>query len=235
MNEPSLPGLYIHVPFCKTKCPYCDFFSITDHSLVSAWVDGIEKELDIYRDSFPVFDSFFLGGGTPSLLSEQDLSRLMESITSLVTIAPESEITLEANPDDVNREKLKAIKSLGVNRISLGVQSFHDHELRYLQRRHTAQQSEAALEMIRSAGFSNLGIDLMYGLEGQKDADWIATLEKALSYSPEHLSCYQLTIEGNTPFGTTKNKKSLVDEEAATVLLPAHRFLILRRPWIHPL
>ena len=191
------PGLYVHIPFCKTKCPYCDFYSITDASLVLSYLVALDAEARLYRDRFPAFDSLFLGGGTPSLLDEAQLDALVASLRRHFTFAPDTEFTLEANPDDITADKLTLFRDLGINRLSLGVQSFDEAELRFLGRRHTARQTAAAIELIRAAGFTNLGLDLMYGLPGQSLDAWINTLETALSFNPEHLSCYQLTIEAD--------------------------------------
>jgi oxygen-independent coproporphyrinogen-3 oxidase len=195
-----LPGLYIHIPFCKTKCPYCDFYSITGTGQVPDFLTALDQEARLYRDRFPAFDSLFLGGGTPSLLDAAQLGALVASLRRHFVFAPESEITLEANPDDLTADKLALYQNLGVNRLSLGVQSFDEAELRFLGRRHTARQTEAAVKLIRATGFTNLGLDLMYGLPGQTLDTWLKTLEKALSFAPEHLSCYQLTVvAGETP------------------------------------
>jgi oxygen-independent coproporphyrinogen-3 oxidase len=196
----TAPGLYIHIPFCKSKCPYCDFYSITDDTLISAFLAAIDQEARLYRDQFPVFDSLFLGGGTPSWLGEAQIGELIKNLRRHFVFAADSEITLEANPDDITADKLALFRDLGVNRLSLGVQSFDAGELLFLQRRHTATQTERALSLIRAAGFINLGLDLMYGLPGQSLDAWLKTLEKALSFAPEHLSCYQLTVvAGETP------------------------------------
>jgi oxygen-independent coproporphyrinogen-3 oxidase len=193
-------GLYVHLPFCKTKCPYCDFYSVTDETLISAYFAALEAEARLYRGRFPAFDSLFLGGGTPSWLGAAALAGLMENLRRHFVFAPDTEITLEANPDDVTAAKLAVWRDLGLKRLSLGVQSFNEDELRFLGRRHTADQTKAAIDLIRAAGFTNLGLDLMYGLPGQSPDTWAKTLETALSFSPEHLSCYQLTIEaGETP------------------------------------
>jgi putative oxygen-independent coproporphyrinogen III oxidase len=195
------PGLYIHIPFCKSKCPYCDFYSVTSTDQIPAFLAALDAEARLYRDQFPGFDSLFLGGGTPSWLSEAHLAELMKNLRRHFAFAPDSEITLEANPDDITPEKLRAFRDLGVNRLSLGVQSFNEAELRWLQRRHTARQTEAGIELIRAAGFDNLGLDLMYGLPGQSLDTWRSTLKTALSFAPEHLSCYQLTVAHATPLG----------------------------------
>jgi oxygen-independent coproporphyrinogen-3 oxidase len=192
--------LYIHIPFCKSKCPYCDFYSITATDQSGAFLAALDAEARLYREQFPIFDSLFLGGGTPSWLGDAALAGLMKNLRRHFTFAADSEITIEANPDDITSEKLRLFRDLGINRLSLGVQSFDEAELRFLGRRHTARQTLAAIDLVRAAGFTNLGLDLMYGLPGQTAATWLQTLETTLSLAPEHLSCYQLTIEaGGTP------------------------------------
>jgi oxygen-independent coproporphyrinogen-3 oxidase len=198
---PSQPGLYVHVPFCKSKCPYCDFYSITTTDQIEAFLSALDAEARLYRHQFPAFDSLFLGGGTPSLLTGPQLAALMEMLRRHFTFAPDSEITLEANPDDLTADKLARFRDQGINRLSLGVQSFDEAELRFLERRHTARQTEEALSLIRAAGFTNRGLDLIYGLPGQSLDAWINTLKTALSFNPEHFSCYQLTLADETPLG----------------------------------
>lgn len=195
------PGLYVHVPFCKTKCPYCDFFSVTTLSLIPRWMEAIKRDAALYHNRFASFDTVYVGGGTPSILDDAHVAQLLEHLFSHFPIAAHAEVTIEANPDDITKEKLELYKSLGVNRISLGAQSFHDQELQRLKRRHTASQTIQALNNIRTAGFTNIGIDLMYALEGQTEAVWVETLEQALLFQPEHLSCYQLTVACDTAFG----------------------------------
>jgi oxygen-independent coproporphyrinogen-3 oxidase len=192
-------GLYIHIPFCKTKCSYCDFYSINDYSLIFQYMAALDTEARLYRDQFPVFDTLYLGGGTPSLLTVAQLSVLWELLQENFVFAPETEITLEANPDDLTPEALKSYQELGINRLSLGVQSFDDRELAFLGRRHDASQALQALAWVREAGLANLGLDLIYGLPRQTLKEWQKTLETALSFRPEHLSCYQLTVEAGTP------------------------------------
>ena len=215
-SNPSLPGLYIHVPFCKSKCPYCDFYSVTSLSLIPAWLSAIKKEVLLYNDRFTSFDSLYLGGGTPTIISEPDLIHLLEYLFTHFSFSPDSEISIEANPDDITREKLNLFRNLGINRISLGAQSFNDCDLRYLNRRHSVLQTTKALDLIRSEGFTNIGIDLMYGLKNQSETDWVSTLRQALAYRPEHLSCYQLTIKKGTQFKQKKIKP--LDEEKERLL-----------------
>jgi putative oxygen-independent coproporphyrinogen III oxidase len=234
-------GLYVHLPFCKTKCPYCDFYSVTDETLIFAYLTALDAEARLYRDQFPAFDSLFLGGGTPSWLGEVHIAELMKNLRRHFVFAPDSEITLEANPDDLTADKLALVRDLGINRLSLGVQSFNEAELRFLGRRHTAKQTAAAVDLIRAAGFTNLGLDLMYGLPGQTLGAWLKTLEQALSFAPEHLSCYQLTIEaGGTPALRTplarrvaRGEISLPDEETQREFFLLTANFLTARGYLH--
>jgi putative oxygen-independent coproporphyrinogen III oxidase len=193
-------GLYLHIPFCKTKCNYCDFFSIPDFSQLDVFIELLQQEIELINNLHPLYDTLYLGGGTPSLLTVAHLEILFPLLREFRFTA-DAEITLEANPDDVTPEKLLLWKELGINRLSLGVQSLNETELRFLGRRHNASQALKALKWARKAGFDNLGVDLMYALPGQNQADWLATLEAVLTFEPEHLSCYQLTIEEHTLLG----------------------------------
>ena len=241
MSCVNYPGLYVHVPFCQTKCPYCDFYSVTDESLISAYLTALDTEARLYREQFPAFDTLFLGGGTPSWLGSAHLAGLMKNLRRHFAFAPDSEITLEANPDDITSEKLRLFRDLGINRLSLGVQSFDEAELRFLGRRHTARQTLAAIDLIRAAGFTNLGLDLMYGLPGQTLDAWLKTLETALSFTPEHLSCYQLTIEaGETPALRTplarrvaRGEISLPDEETQREFFLLTANFLTARGYLH--
>lgn len=198
-TEASLPaGLYVHVPFCRTKCPYCDFYSVSSAFLTEEWLHGVEREALLYKDRFPPFDTLYLGGGTPSGLSEKEISRLVEALRRHFRFCLDTEVTLEANPDDITVEKLDTYRQLGFNRISLGVQSMEDRDLAFLGRRHTAGQSVRAMERVRSSGFFRFGIDLIYGLPGQTGIEWEDTLRKAVAFSPDHVSCYQLTVSRGT-------------------------------------
>jgi len=224
----NTPGLYIHVPFCLSKCPYCDFYSTTSISLIPNWLEGVLKELHIYKDRFSTFDTIYMGGGTPSLLKPDQLSTLMDFLVRNFEFSPETEITIEANPDDITPEKLKCYRDIGINRISLGAQSFDDRALQHLKRRHTARQTEKALEWIRAEGFGNIGIDLMYGFEGQTEAAWVGTMEHALDFRPEHLSCYQMTYSEGTPFGNMLAQGRITqmgEEEGRAFFLLTSRFL----------
>jgi putative oxygen-independent coproporphyrinogen III oxidase len=197
----SAPGLYVHVPFCKTKCPYCDFHSIVSGTSPAAWLGALEREAALYRGSFGGFDTLYLGGGTPSFLGEDEIERLVAAIRGAFDFAPDSEVTIEVNPDDVTAGKLARWRALGFNRVSLGVQSFNDDELSFLGRRHDAAAARRAIVLARDAGFDDLGCDLIYGFEGHRPASWRRTLDEAVSLVPEHLSCYQMTLEHSTEFG----------------------------------
>ena len=240
-NRQSSPGLYLHVPFCKTKCPYCDFYSITDQSGRAAWLEAVAAEAELYRGvfdsekSFGPFETLYLGGGTPSLFEENEIRTLFECISAAFTFAPGAEITIEANPDDVTPAKLAAWRDLGVNRVSLGVQSFDDAELRFLRRRHDAARAERSIAEIRAAGFTNVGLDFLYGFEGQSLASWERTLERALAFAPEHLSCYQMTIAPETEFGRMRAAGSLAaaDEETERLFFMRTAEIIRGRGYLH--
>jgi putative oxygen-independent coproporphyrinogen III oxidase len=221
-------GLYIHVPFCKTKCPYCDFYSVTDLTLVEEWLSALSKEMDQYRDAFGTFDTLYIGGGTPTILNDTALISLFEKVRNRFNFADDTEITVEANPDDITPEKLALLKSLGVNRLSIGVQSFNNEELTLLNRRHSVKGTEEALHCVNKAGFTNFGIDLIYGMPGQTVDSWIATLQKALTFHPTHLSCYQLTFEKTTPFGKMLEQGSLqgcTEEQGRNFFLTTSKLL----------
>lgn len=228
MSRREQAGLYVHVPFCRTKCPYCDFYSRTDLTRTDAWLEALEQEADLYRGRFGTFDTLYLGGGTPSLLGEREMSSLVEGILRRFVLSPGAEITVEANPDDITPQKLSHLRALGFNRISLGVQSLEERELRCLNRRHTARRALKALEYIRASGFPNLGMDLMYGIPGQSESAWITTLERALEFHPEHLSCYQLTCHSGTPFGEMRDRgeiPALGEERERSFFLLTSRYL----------
>lgn len=227
-NGGRSPGLYLHVPFCQTKCPYCDFYSVTSLPLVQEWEKGLEKEIRSARGEWGPFDTLYVGGGTPSVLGVRDLAWMFESLFSGFSFSPGAEITIEANPDDVTPQKLKLLRSLGVTRISLGVQSLKEAELRTLGRRHTAAQAETAIETARACGFENLSVDLIYGLPGQTEDDWAETLNRVLDHSPEHLSCYQLTFHEETAFGRMLEEGRMSplseEEQRALFLTTSERF-----------
>ncbi|MEE4144162.1 MAG: radical SAM family heme chaperone HemW [Halieaceae bacterium] len=196
-------GLYIHLPWCERKCPYCDFNSHEARNIPEMdYVDALLRDLDIDRKlagDRPV-SSLFIGGGTPSLFSGRAIARLLAGIGSLVELSPSLEASMEANPGSAEAEKFTAFREAGINRLSLGVQSFDDVQLQALGRVHNSDQARAAVSHALDAGFDSINIDLMHGLPGQTAASAEADLRAALAFGPPHLSWYQLTIEPNTVF-----------------------------------
>ncbi len=196
-------GLYVHLPWCERKCPYCDFNShegadIPEDDYVDALLDDLGEDLPLVWGRR--IETLFIGGGTPSLFSGAAIDRLLGGLRALTNFAPSVEITLESNPGSADAGRYRDYRAAGVNRLSIGVQSFDDRALAVLGRVHDSADARRAVELARAAGFDNLNLDLMYGLPGQGLADAVADLEQALALAPEHLSHYQLTIEPNTLF-----------------------------------
>jgi oxygen-independent coproporphyrinogen-3 oxidase len=201
MNSEKTPGLYIHIPFCLSKCDYCDFYSLTSISVVPDFLDALFKEMEMYRNRFNPFETVYIGGGTPSLLSPQQLESLLISVRKNFDLISTPEITVETNPADLDQSLLESMHEIGINRINIGVQSFDEKILNFLGRRHSVNQSISAVEASRKAGFHNIGLDLIYGVPEQDMESWFGTLRQAVALSPEHISCYQLTLEAKTPLG----------------------------------
>jgi oxygen-independent coproporphyrinogen-3 oxidase len=209
MNKPLVPpfgGIYVHVPFCLRKCVYCDFFSIVDLSLKSAFLKALSCEISAAEPGLLVFDTIYFGGGTPSILEPAEVNGIIDSLFLKFRFEGSVEVTLEANPGTVDFEKLKGFRSAGVNRLNIGAQSFQEKNLALLGRIHSAQQAHAALSNARRSGFEDLGLDLMYGLPGQFFHDWTADLESALAHGPEHIACYMLTVEPETPLSEEQRR-----------------------------
>jgi oxygen-independent coproporphyrinogen-3 oxidase len=195
-----MAGIYIHIPFCKKRCIYCDFYSTTDNRLCSSYIDTLCKELltrinEVGKDQI---HTIYIGGGTPSQLSIDQLSLLINFIKSSIDFAKIEEFTIEVNPDDVTFEYIKACYSLGINRISMGIQSFVDNELQIINRRHNAKQAEDAVTLIKQAGITNISIDLIYGLPLQTTESWVYSIESAIKLNVPHISCYNLSYEEGT-------------------------------------
>ena len=201
MNLEKTPGLYIHIPFCLSKCPYCDFYSSTSISAVPDFLNGLSKEMEMVRNRFDPFDTVYIGGGTPSLLSSKQLENILIRVRKNFDLISNTEITIETNPADLDRSFLESIREIGINRINIGVQSFDENVLGFLGRRHSIKQAISAIEASRRAGFNNIGLDLIYGVPDQNIDLWLDTLRQTIVFSPEHLSCYQLTLEAKTPLG----------------------------------
>lgn len=207
-NQVEPAGIYIHIPFCKSKCPYCDFYSITDTSLKQRFISAVISEMNMTSNLPFKFDTLYIGGGTPSVLETESVRQIIDTASGLYKLSPDSEVTLEINPGTVNPEKLCGYKDAGVNRISIGVQSFKKRNLNFLGRIHTAGDADLAIQWAKDAGFKNIGIDLIYGIPDQTRQSWLCDLAKAVSYEPQHLSCYMLTYETGTPIKEVLQKGS---------------------------
>ena len=201
MKPSGALSLYVHIPFCTLKCSYCDFNSYAGlEELVQPYVDALIAEMELwsqYARGRPVPTVFF-GGGTPSLLPIEQIGRILSAIRDRFALEPEAEVTLEANPGTVDLDYLRALVAMGVNRLSFGVQSFHDDELANLDRIHSAAEAEEAYRWARDAGFQRINLDLIYGLAEQPIERWQASLERAISLAPDHMSLYALTVEEGT-------------------------------------
>jgi len=201
--------LYIHIPFCVRKCIYCDFLSVAyDESAAAKYITSLCKELAVRKDSAGRLKTVYIGGGTPSLLSGDSFRQLFHCLRENFRLSDDAEITVEANPGTIDGPKMHVLLSLGVNRLSIGVQSFNDAELKSLGRIHTSEEAVRALELIKGAGLTNYSIDLMYGIPGQTMETWKETLSQAIRLTPCHISAYELTPEKKTPlFGLLESGK----------------------------
>lgn len=215
-----MAGIYIHIPFCKSRCIYCGFYSTTSLELRQRYVEAICREMEIRNERSEIIDTVYLGGGTPSQLTIEQLRQLFIYINKVYPLTPNispltPEITIEVNPVDVTIEFAVALKQLPINRVSMGIQTFNDQRLQFLHRRHTTQQAITAIDTLRQAGFQNISIDLMYGFPGETLSDWEADIDAALALKVEHLSAYCLMIEEGTPLRQwiTNNGQWIMDEE----------------------
>lgn len=196
-----MAGLYIHIPFCKQRCSYCAFYSSTLYNMHEEYVAALTKELLLRKDYAhgKAIETIYFGGGTPSTLSIEQLQRICSTIYSAYPVANSPEVTIECNPDDLTPEFLEALRPLPFNRISMGVQSFNDAQLRRLGRRHTAEGARTAVGNARKAGYTNISIDLMFALPGSTPQQWQEDLDSAIALRPQHLSAYNLMYEEGTP------------------------------------
>ena len=217
LTQHSPTGLYIHVPFCEKRCVYCSFYS-TVHGKEErdAFVRTLAKELAFRHNGAPISTLYF-GGGTPSQLDDEEMEAVFSAIHRHCVLSPHAEITFEANPDDISQQKVVHLRQLGVNRISLGVQSFDDRRLSFLNRRHTAQQALDAIDILRTKGIENISIDLIFGLPGQQLADWNKELAQAFELPITHLSAYSLMYEKGTPLYYARERGAVkeCDEETS--------------------
>jgi oxygen-independent coproporphyrinogen-3 oxidase len=211
----SRSGLYIHIPFCRSKCSYCSFYSTPDRSLVPEFTDALIREIKTRPGGLGEFDTVYFGGGTPTVLGLGPIKEIVKAIHENFEVIADNEWTIEANPTGLDPAFLSELRALGFNRINIGVQSFNDGILRFLGRLHDSGRARQAVNDARSAGFQNIGLDLIYGVPGQDMSCWMESLTEAAALSPEHLSCYQLSIEPETPLGKllSEGKISLPGED----------------------
>jgi oxygen-independent coproporphyrinogen-3 oxidase len=211
-------GLYIHIPFCIQKCPYCDFYSISNLSLIPDYINALIKEIQCKASFNQAIDTVYLGGGTPSVLNAYQIDHLCQTIFSHFDISQHAEITIEINPGTISNEKLLSWKSCGINRVNLGIQSFHDVHLKQLGRIYTSTQAHHAIDVLYQNNFSNIGIDLMYGIPGQSIDEFETDVHMAINYDLKHLSCYTLSYEPNTPLFQKIIEKKLIPSTEKTVV-----------------
>ena len=217
-----MAGIYLHIPFCKKRCIYCDFFSTTRKEQKTAYIRALCHELTDRKDYLkgePI-ETIYLGGGTPSQLAKEDFEAIFSHIYKVYKVTPNAEITLEANPDDLTSEYISMLRTFPFNRISMGIQTFQETTLKQLQRRHTADQAIRAFQGCRTAGFQNISIDLMYGLPGETLTSWKKDLKQALSLHPEHISAYHLIYEEGTPLWKLREQHKVeeADEDLSVSL-----------------
>jgi oxygen-independent coproporphyrinogen-3 oxidase len=211
-NFAAMAGLYIHIPFCKQACHYCDFHFSTNTDAKSEMLQALSAELVMQKEYLGAEDlrTIYFGGGTPSLLNKKELASLLQVVRQNFVTHPRAEITLEANPDDLTKSKLEDLRTIGINRLSIGIQSFQDNVLAYFNRAHTSLDVARCLADARHAGFDNISVDLIYGIPDLKDDDWLRNIRTALSYGPEHVSAYSLTVEEKTVFGKRQARGQLI-------------------------
>lgn len=221
-------GIYIHIPFCKSRCIYCGFYSTTNKELKERYVDALIREIHMRKDDFARLgtslspsstSTVYFGGGTPSSLSVCDIERIVGALESTFNGTP-SEVTLEMNPDDVTKDYIKAVRQMGINRISMGIQTFDDSRLQFIRRRHNASQAEKAVMTIREEGIQNVSIDLMFGFPNQTMDEWVTDIEKAIALHPTHISAYSLMYEEDTPLFRMLQKGEInqIDDETSLAM-----------------
>jgi oxygen-independent coproporphyrinogen-3 oxidase len=216
-----MAGIYIHIPFCKKLCFYCDFYHVVSEKDSSSFIDALLKEATQRKDYLKneLVSTIYFGGGTPSVFSIDEIGKILTHIKDNFSISDDCETTIELNPDDVTPEYLKNLRSLNINRISLGIQSWHDPDLKMLNRRHDSAQAILALKNTLAAGFGNVTIDLIYGIPGMTMSDWESNLDFTFTFDIKHLSAYHLTIEPGTVFGKmlAKGDFTEIDENDSAV------------------
>lgn len=230
-NTKEIIGIYIHVPFCVRKCPYCDFYSVKkDDRLMTLYVEAVCRNIKNYFGYLkPIVDTIYFGGGTPSLLEPKDIDMILSMISKRCFITKDCEVTMEANPCTVDRYKLKAYRNIGVNRLSFGIQSADDNELRLLGRLHDFNTARRAVENAYCSGFENISADIMSALPGQTMEKFEYSLERISSLPINHISAYMLKIEKGTPFDCSKIRNMMIDDDlSADMYLETVKFLYNR-------
>lgn len=212
-------GIYIHIPFCAKKCAYCDFYSMCDLSLRENYVDALVAQISSFRAEAKnrIVDTVYIGGGTPSILSGEQILRILKAVRKVFKVSEDAEITMEANPGTLDPGKLVAYHEAGINRLSLGLQSANPEELSMLGRIHTKEEFERSFLLARLEGFQNINVDIMYALPGQTEQTLSETLDYVIGLDPDHISFYGLTIEPETPFGRNKELTKLLPNEDVQV------------------
>ena len=220
-----MAGIYIHIPFCKRACHYCNFHFSTSSKQIEPLVECLIKEIELRKsDTKQTIDTIYFGGGTPSILSALQIENIVKAIQHNYTVNTAAEITLESNPDDITEDKLQQWKSIGINRLSIGIQSFREEDLLWMNRAHNAQQAHDCIKLAQEYGFHNITIDLIYGVPNLSNEQWIENIHTALKLNIPHLSCYALTIEPKTALDKLikSHKKEPVDADKQ-----AEQFIIL--------
>ena len=228
-------GLYIHIPFCDHKCVYCDFYSITNTVQTEEYISALIREIEHFSPLYKArhnFTSIFFGGGTPSYIAPVYIERIIQALKDSYVVAPDAEITLETNPGTVDKDKLKEFLSVGINRLSIGIQSFDDDDLRFLTRIHDSELAKATVLQAHESGFNNINVDLIFNLPGQTKEKWQNNLETALQLPIQHISAYSLILEEGTPlFGLVEKGKVHMqgDDEDADLYAETIEALIKNR------
>ena len=215
-NKLLMAGIYIHTPFCKSKCAYCNFFSLASESKINDYVEALKKEIVLRKNYLgETVKTIYFGGGTPSLLSVKNIEEILDLLNKNYEIISSPEITLEINPDTIDREKMSSLKQMGINRMSVGIQSFDDEDLRYLGRRHDSRHAMQVLEDLKHTDFEKITLDLIYGMPTLTEDKWNKNLDIFFSTGITHLSAYALTVEPKTILGQRIEKGELqsVSEE----------------------
>lgn len=211
-----MAGIYIHIPFCRNKCNYCNFYSIESIDGIRDFLSALKTEIHLQKNFFSgeAISTIYLGGGTPSVLHKDQINQIITEIATNFSISETPEITIEVNPNDINKIYVNSLKQTSINRISIGTQSFYDSDLIYLGRIHNAKQAIDSIHLFQAAGFENISIDLIYGIPNQTNSAWKKNIETAVSHNIKHISAYALTVENTTPlFRSIQQKKTISPEE----------------------